>query len=235
MRRLIMVRSSVIVIAAAICASCGSSPPVEHTTVAPPPPPPPTPTPTPPEAPPDAGVAEPPPPPDPPPPDPNAVHARDSLGQQTVALAENAARVDIARLQMNTARDAERQTLLTANRIMGYRLDGRIRQVAPEAAQPLTELVLADSSYTAATARCANESFVGIRFTNNNQKVEFALGLPCNQALWGSMTDGRVTRWGANMTPEAAAQVVAAANTALAPRPRGAAAAPAGDAPAPEN
>lgn len=232
MRRLTTLRSSILVIAAALFASCGGTPRPENTIVAPPPPEPtpPTPEPTPPEP-----VADPEPTPEPPPPDPNAVHVRDNLDQRAVALILNAAQVEAAHMRVGPARDAERQTLQVLNRIMGYRIEGRIRPVAQDAMQPLTELVLADSSYTAAgpEARCANTSFVGLRFNNNNEKAEFALGIPCNQAFWGSAPEGRVTRWSSNMTPAAAAQVIAAVDAALRPRPRGAAA-PATDAAAGE-
>jgi len=193
---------SVVFVIAAVLGACGGGTPQEQTT----PTPTPTPTPPPPAAEPDAGPpAAPEPPPEPePPPDPNAVHARDSLGQQVVALIENATRVEVGHMQTNTARDAERQTLLTGNRIMGYRITGRLRALSDDDARTFTDRALDDASYTSTVARCANESWIGARFTNNSQKVELAIGLPCNQALWASSSEGHVSRWGANLTPEAA-------------------------------
>jgi hypothetical protein len=116
--------------------------------------------------------------------------------------------VEVSLLRVVSASEAEAKALTSLDRILGYPLRGSTIRMSSEQAQRLFSVLLDESSYfTDARIRCRNTSLIGVRFVGKGQRLEFALGRPCRQALWAWMGDGRVQRWGALVKEDPAAQI----------------------------
>ena len=122
------------------------------------------------------------------------------LGPDAVQIVEGATLVEAARLRLVSAEEQERTALRSDGRMAGYPIAGP-RVVLPGAdVSGLKRLLLDHQSYAwGLRIRCANSHFVGVRFVRQRQKVELALGLPCQQALWAFPAAGAVGRGGAHL------------------------------------
>jgi hypothetical protein len=108
-------------------------------------------------------------------------------------------------LRVVAASEAERHALNAPDRITGYPVAGALRPVAPPDTTRLLGILFRDDSYDFdIRLRCANKRFLGVRFLAM-APVEFALGTPCNQAIWAFRRTGKVERWGAILSDRAAA------------------------------
>lgn len=141
----------------------------------------------------------------------------EALGTESVAAAENGGPVDVGALRLVSADEADRRTF-AKDRIVGYPIVGAIVTLSPEQRAHLGKVLVQDDSYAFdARMRCANRRLLGARFSV--ARLEFALGLPCNQAFWAFRRDGKVEHWGAVMTPAAAEKIIALIDSALPPAP----------------
>lgn len=107
-----------------------------------------------------------------------------SLGEHNVEILRNPTLVEAGRMRVIGALQAHDARLSSDTRILGYPIRGALQPVAPADASRIADLILDDGSYTDLLRRCANDYLVGIRFTKDNERVEFALGMPCEQGFF---------------------------------------------------
>jgi len=82
-----------------------------------------------------------------------------------------------------------------------------LRSVSTSDVSKLINALVRDASYDFdIRQRCVNKGFIGVRFLTT-PSVDFALGTPCNQAIWEFSGTEKTQRWGAVLTNSAAAIV----------------------------
>lgn len=134
---------------------------------------------------------------------------RKELGDPALAVVEKADASGAARMRVIAAAKSQDDTLATDVAILGYPFDGSLVPLDAAARAELLHLILDDDSYAWGLAnRCLNDYFVGVRFQRGPERVEFALGVRCMQALWASRAEGEVQRAGAVMKDEPAEAVL---------------------------
>jgi hypothetical protein len=121
-------------------------------------------------------------PPSEPPPSPSPFEL--ALGEHNVDILRNPTLVEAGRMRVIGALQAHNARLSSDTRILGYPIQGALQRVAPADASRIADLILDDASYTDLVRRCRNDYLVGIRFTKDNERVEFALGMPCEQGFF---------------------------------------------------
>ncbi|MCA9659258.1 MAG: hypothetical protein KC486_13010 [Myxococcales bacterium] len=139
---------------------------------------------------------------------------RESLGE-AASVVERATDVEIARLRVIAALHAQVGRLKSDTTIAGYPIEGASRPLDQGTRTQLVDTLLDDSNYQWGFARrCANDYLIGLRFTTAAAKVEFALGMPCEQAFFVFTADDGVTSTGQIMTTAAAQRILDAAGAA---------------------
>lgn len=119
---------------------------------------------------------------------------RQALGD-AVNTVENHTLAEAARLKLVSVAESRRYALKTDDRISGYPIIGKLVSLDKEKSQQLTKLLLDKNNYAyGVLRRCKNYSLHGIRFTLGKQKVEVALGTPCNQTII-TFKDKQITKW----------------------------------------
>jgi len=132
----------------------------------------------------------------------------EDMGFAAADLVEAATQVEIGRMRVIGADQAVQRRLSGDRVIAGYPVRGRLTSVDEPTANELKRVLLDDESYRwGLLRRCRNDSFVGVRFSRGERRVEFALGMPCEQGRWVLRTANGIASPGAIMT-ESAAQVV---------------------------
>ncbi len=106
----------------------------------------------------------------------------DRLGNNVTIITDHIS-VETAMLKAATVEESRKYALLTNERIAGYPLAGDTSSPGNTKAIQLANLFLSKDSYIDIRQRCKNETFFGIRFTKEGGKVEFAVGIPCNQVI----------------------------------------------------
>ena len=82
------------------------------------------------------------------------------------------------------------------DRIAGYPIKGLLKTLKKRNSLQLATIFLDDSNYVYLKARCFNQVFNGIRFISETDKVEVAIGIPCNQVIVSFKRHGETQRWG---------------------------------------
>ena len=144
---------------------------------------------------------------------PRAESIRAQLGPRAVEVVDHATRVLIGRLRVVGAEEAERTSLEDTNRVAGYPAEGDLTVLSREEALSLANLLLEPTSYAKGLRRCRNSYWIGLRFVRGDAKVEFALGMDCQQALWAFATEQGPKRFGETMAKEATDRVLRAASS----------------------
>ena len=118
-----------------------------------------------------------------------------ALGEQSVKLLLGSRGAEVGWLRVRPAVEAEKATLSSPQRVVGYPPIGKLVAVDREKAGRLIEILLRDDSYSfGRRMRCANQRLIGMRFLDSG--AEFAIGVPCYQAIWAFRHDGRLDRAG---------------------------------------
>jgi len=131
-----------------------------------------------------------------------------ALGEQSVNLLLESRGAEVGWLRIRPAMEAEKATLASPHRVVGYPTIGKLVAVDREKARRLIEILLRDHSYNfGLRMRCANQRFIGMRFLDSG--AEFAIGVPCYQAIWAFRRDGRTERSGESFS-EAATEAIKA-------------------------
>ncbi len=142
---------------------------------------------------------------------------RTELGELTGRI-EGASRVTAVRLQVVASAEAERETLRSTNRIVGYPMLGTPQEVSSADRETIARTLLDDASYDfTVERRCRNATLVGVRFEGaSGSSVEVAIGMPCAQVLVARPAQsGAVGSWYGLMRQETADALVAIVDAAL--------------------
>jgi hypothetical protein len=133
----------------------------------------------------------------------------EAVGTDVATTIRSAKQVVVGRLRTEGALQAEQRALQDDGRVAGYPVATKLRPLPPAETTRIGELLLADESYQFdVVRRCANKSWVGARFEDDGgERVEAALGIPCNQLILVWRNAGTVQRWGAVTTDEAATEM----------------------------
>lgn len=107
-----------------------------------------------------------------------------ALGEHNADIVRNATQVEAGRMRVIGALQAQNAVFSSDTRILGYPVHGALQPVPPADASRLADVILDDASYTDLLRRCRNDYLVGVRFTKDNERVEFALGMPCEQGFF---------------------------------------------------
>jgi hypothetical protein len=138
----------------------------------------------------------------------------ESLGE-AAAVVGSATDVQIARLRVIAALHAELGRLKGDTSITGYPIEGASKQLDEATQEQLLDILFDDANYQWGLARrCRNEYRVGLRFTTAAAKVEFSLGMPCEQSFFVFMEGDEVKTTGQVMTTEAAQRIIDMASAA---------------------
>ncbi|MEZ4453039.1 MAG: hypothetical protein R3B09_26500 [Nannocystaceae bacterium] len=144
------------------------------------------------------------------PPREGTIRAR--LGAPRAAMIASATDVKIARLRVIGARQAQDRRLADAATIAGYPIEGELRALDEATRRRVVDLLLEDSNYDWELARrCGNDFLVGLRLREGDATVEFALGMPCEQAFFVYAEGDAITSFGGLMISDAARVLVDAA------------------------
>lgn len=144
----------------------------------------------------------------PPPPKPDAWPAAArlsrSLGAPAIGTLRAPRTVQTAPLKREAVARAEAATFTSRSRVVGHPA-AALRDLTAEQAEQVGRLLTDDASYLfdGPVNRCANRSWLGLRFDGASGAVEVALGKPCDQILF-AWTAPDTKRWGARMTAAAA-------------------------------
>lgn len=128
------------------------------------------------------------------------VELEEHLSPRAIEVIELADRVEIGRLAVASAEEAERLSLRGLDRIAGYPIDGPVGQLDPQGADRVRRALRSPGSHSDVPIRCLNDYFIGVRFYQGDQRVELALGISCQQAIWAFPAGSGVGRWGARLS-----------------------------------
>lgn len=116
--------------------------------------------------------------------------------------------IEMAKLQVTGFESARKLALKNKTEIVGYPISGAVRTPPSDKNAYLKNVLLNKENYIEVRARCKNEYFIGIRFNSAENKIaEFALGFPCNQALWGIKVSGETVFWGSTLNSDSANEI----------------------------
>ena len=111
--------------------------------------------------------------------------------------------------------EAQANYLKANDRIAGYPIVGKPVVLNANDLKLIKHLLLSDIGYATPLIRCANQVFYGIRFTIDSEKVEFAVGKPCNQVIWAFQGNVGLEQWGGVMKDKHADEIVLMVKSAL--------------------
>lgn len=123
---------------------------------------------------------------------------RQTLGS-TVNIIEQHTQAQYARLKVVSYKESNQLALKTDDRIAGYPVTGKLTAIDKEKSQQLTKLLLDKNNYGNIRQRCLNQYFHGIRFIKGSKKVEFAIGVPCNQVFVAFQVKNETKWWGSSL------------------------------------
>jgi hypothetical protein len=131
-----------------------------------------------------------------------------ALGHR-VQLINNATNLIAAQLKVVSVNEAQSNALKDNTRIAGYPIDGKPITLSQSDATLIKQIVLNDKDYSIPLIRCANKTFYGIRFIADKEKIEFALGKPCNQIIWAYQGINGPEQWGGVINAQQADKIIA--------------------------
>jgi hypothetical protein len=126
----------------------------------------------------------------------------------TKTIVLQATRMETARLLVVKAEEAKSYALKSTDRIAGYPIEGKLVKVNNTDVQKMIQLTLDDENYSAVQQRCRNTYLIGLRFTSDTKIAEFALSMPCQQAIWATKADSKVDYYGAVLGTQAAREII---------------------------
>lgn len=126
-----------------------------------------------------------------------------------VTIVTQATRIETARLKVIGAQDAQNNALRSTDRIAGYPIESTLMELKTSDEDKLVKLILDDKNCATVRQRCRNQYLLGLRFTKNKQIAEFALGMPCQQALWAFIVDDKIQYYGTVLGTETTQKVIA--------------------------
>lgn len=105
-------------------------------------------------------------------------------------------------------KESNQLALKTTDRIAGYPVTGKLTDIDKEKSQQLKQLLLDKNNYVNIRQRCLNQYFHGIHFIKDSKKVEFAIGIPCNQVFVAFLDGDKTQWWGSTLGNVAMKQVL---------------------------
>lgn len=116
--------------------------------------------------------------------------------------------IEMAKLQVTSFESARNLALKNKTEIIGYPISGTVLTPPSDKNAYLKNILLNKGNYIKVRARCKKEHFIGLRFNSAEDKiVEFALGVPCNQALWGINVSGKTVFWGSTLNSDSSNEI----------------------------
>jgi len=139
--------------------------------------------------------------------------AQENLLQQSLGDAINIiashTHAKTARLKVISVDEHRKNTFKSNKTIVGYPITEELETIDYKKSKKLADILLNNNNYAhGVLQRCKNKFFYGIRFTKNQQKVEVALGLSCNQLLVAFKEDEEIKIWGSVLGLAATKQVI---------------------------
>ena len=132
---------------------------------------------------------------------------RQALGN-AVDVVEQSIKVEYAQLKVVEYEKSRKQALKTSDRIAGYPAVGTFANINSEKSKQLAKLLLDKNNYNNIRQRCLNKYFQGIRFIKNAQKVEIAIGVPCNQVVVAFQVGNKTHWWGSTLGKDTMEQIL---------------------------
>ncbi|NOY84929.1 MAG: hypothetical protein GXO96_08960 [Nitrospirae bacterium] len=111
-----------------------------------------------------------------------------------IDIIEHHSYAEIANLEVVSVTESQQHALKSVDRIAGYPVLGSILKLSTKKSQQMVNLILDSSNYANIRQRCKNDFFHGIRFSKEHEKIEVAIGIPCNQVLI-VFHDAKQIRW----------------------------------------
>lgn len=128
------------------------------------------------------------------------------LGEAVEIVAQHT-RAESGKLKVVSVDESRQHAFKSEDRIAGYPEAGKFINLNLKTSQKLASLLLNKNNYANIRQRCQNQFFHGIRFVKDQQKVEFAIGIPCNQVLVAYEEKGEIKWWGSVMGADAATEI----------------------------
>lgn len=119
-------------------------------------------------------------------------------------IVNTTATIEIAKLKVINAATATKNIFNSNKNIVGYPVIDKTSLLNTQHKEKLIKILTNNKSYISLRNRCKNSHFIGIRFSKTKEKIEFALGIPCNQAIWAIATEKQPNVWGAVLNNDAA-------------------------------
>ncbi len=117
----------------------------------------------------------------------------ETLGASSGIIANHTS-AESACLHVVSVAESREHVFTTDKRIAGYPVQTTPEKLNRQESEELAKFILNDKNYTNIRQRCQNQFFQGVRFIRNGEKVEVAIGLPCNQVLV-AYPEGKNIRW----------------------------------------
>ena len=137
-----------------------------------------------------------------------------SLGNN-VSIIKNATKVEVAELRIVSFSELKETALTSKDRIAGYPLKSKLSILNKTSSDLIKTELTNNSPYISRLMRCANRKTYGVRFTHNSNIVEFALGLPCHQVIFGFHEKNKVKLWGSVLSQITSAAILPTIKSAI--------------------
>lgn len=118
---------------------------------------------------------------------------QETLGK-TAAIIEHHTCAETTKLLVASVAESRQNAFKSNDHIAGYPTQGKLQSLNKANSNQLANLLLDNNSYVNIRQRCANQFFHGIRFSRENEIVEVAIGVPCDQVVV-VFKDGKETKW----------------------------------------
>ena len=99
-------------------------------------------------------------------------------------------------LNVVSVSEARSNALDAKDRIAGYPISGKLKDLNREKSFYLANLLLDKNNYSNLRQRCLNQELNGIRFSVDDDKVEVVIGSPCNQIFVVFKHENETQWWG---------------------------------------
>lgn len=126
----------------------------------------------------------------------------ENLGDHSKVLTQGE-KAETAKLKVVSVEESRKFALKKNDRIAGYPTTEPTSLLGNKKSNDFAMLLLDHNNFIEVRQRCKNKYFTGVRFSNNNQVVEVAVGTPCNQVLVVYQDKGEAKWWGGTLNQEA--------------------------------
>ncbi|VAW64579.1 hypothetical protein MNBD_GAMMA09-946 [hydrothermal vent metagenome] len=125
---------------------------------------------------------------------------------------KSSGQIEVARLKVIDAVTARKNLRKYNTSIAGYPVDQHLSALTTEERALVFKVLLNHTSYSSRLVRCKNNYFIGFRFSGQatnkaHGKIEFALGIPCNQAIWAIPSGAENILLGSILKKDSARQI----------------------------